>query len=38
MLHAMRNMRNSVYSFWEREPVIVLSVIFGFTGEYVPLY
>ena len=32
MLHAMRNMRNSVRSFWEREPVLVLAMFFGFTG------
>ena len=37
MLHAMRSMRNSVRSFCEREPVIVLAMFFGFTGKYVRL-
>lgn len=33
MLRALRDMKNSVQSFWEREPVIVLAVLFGFTGK-----
>ena len=37
MLYALRSMRNSVRSFWEREPVLVLAMFFGFTGKCVHL-